>query len=188
MNLARNLELSAQFFPNKPAIREGARELTYAQLNEEVNRVATGLMKTGVKPGELVGICAPNSADWIIFYFGVIKTGAVAVTIANASSPDELTNLLNHAKPRILFTTPDRIPALKHLKAPGMLEKVICLSDCDLTLKEIMETGSPTFKAVDRERDDTVAVLFTGGTTGIPKGVMLTHEGVSLVRSRYCFL
>jgi long-chain acyl-CoA synthetase len=180
MNLATNLELSAQFFPNKPAIREGALELTYAQLNEQVNRTATGLMKLGVKPGELVGICAPNSADWIVFYFGVIKTGAVAVTIANASSPDELTNLLNHAKPRILFTTPDRIPALKHLKAPGMLEKVVCLSDCDLTLKEIMETGSPTFKAIDRERDDTVAILFTGGTTGIPKGVMLTHEGISL--------
>ena len=143
MNLARNLELSAQFFPNKPAIREGARELTYAQLNEQVNRVATGLMKTGVKPGELVGICAPNSADWIIFYFGVIKTGAVAVTIANASSPDELTNLLNHAKPKISFTTPDRIPALTHLKASGMLEKVICLSDCDLTLKDLMDTGSP---------------------------------------------
>jgi long-chain acyl-CoA synthetase len=180
MNLARNLELSAQFFPNKPAIREGALELTYAQLNEKVNRVATGLIKLGVKPGELVGICAPNSADWITFYFGVIKTGAVAVTIANASSPDELTNLLNHAKPRILFTTPDRISALKHLKAPGMLEKVICLSDCDLTLKEVMETGSPTFSAVDRERDDTVAILFTGGTTGIPKGVMLTHEGINL--------
>ena len=102
------------------------------------------------------------------------------MTIANASSPDELTNLLNHAKPRIVFTTPDRIPALKHLKAPGILEKVICLSDCDLTLKEIMETGSPAFKAVDRDRDDTVAVLFTGGTTGVPKGVMLTHEGISL--------
>jgi long-chain acyl-CoA synthetase len=180
MNLARNLEVSAQFFPNKPAIREGALELTYAQLNEQVNRVATGLIKLGVKPGELVGICAPNSADWIIFYFGVIKAGAVAVTIANPSSPDELTNLLNHAKPRILFTTPDRIPVLKHLKAPGMLEKVICLSDCDLTLQGIMETGSPTFKAIDRERDDTVAVLFTGGTTGVPKGVMLTHEGISL--------
>ena len=67
MNLARNLELSAQFFPNKPAIREGALELTYAQLNEQVNRVATGLIKLGVKPGELVGMCAPNSADWIAF-------------------------------------------------------------------------------------------------------------------------
>ena len=99
------------------------RKLTYAQLNEEVNRVATGLMKIGVKPGELVGICAPNSADWIIFYFGVIKTGAVAVTIANASSPDELTNLLNHAKPRILFTTPDRIPASETSQSAGDARK-----------------------------------------------------------------
>ncbi|HEX2965595.1 MAG TPA: AMP-binding protein [Syntrophorhabdaceae bacterium] len=180
MNLARNLEVSAQFFPNKPAIREGELELTYAQLNENANKVATGLIKLGVKPGELVGMCAPNSADWITVYFGIIKTGAVAVTIANASSPDELTNLLNHAKPRLLFTTPDRIETLKHLKAPGMLEKIICSADCDLTLKQVMEMGTNAFRAVERERDDTVAILFTGGTTGMPKGVMLTHEGISL--------
>lgn len=187
MNLARNLEVSTQFFPNKPAIREGELELTYAQLNERVNRVATGLIKLGVKPGELVGICTPNSADWITFYFGVIKVGAVAVTIANASSPDELTNLLNHTKPRILFTTPDRLSALQHLKRPGMLEKVICRSDCDLTLEAVMSSGSADFRAVERERDDTVAVLFTGGTTGVPKGVMLTHEGISLSAHNIAF-
>jgi len=187
MNLARNLEVSTLFFPNKPAIREGELELTYAQLNERVNRVATGLIKLGVKPGELIGICLPNSADWITFYFGVIKTGAVAVTIANASSPDELTNLLNHTKPRILFTTPDRLPALQHLKGPGMLEKVICQSGCDLTLDAIMKTGSPDYKAIERERDDTVAILFTGGTTGVPKGVMLTHEGISLSAHNIAF-
>ena len=180
MNLARNLEVSTQFFPNKPAIREGELELTYGQLNGKVNRVATGLIKLGVKPGELVGICAPNSADWIIFYFGIIKMGAVAVTIANASSADELANLLKHTKPRLLFTTPDRMAALKDLKAPDMLEKIICVSGGDMTLQQLMDTGSDTFKAVERERDDAVAVLFTGGTTGMPKGVMLTHEGISL--------
>jgi long-chain acyl-CoA synthetase len=178
LNLAKNLENSARFFPNKPAIREGSLELTYGQLNEKVNHVATGLIKFGVKPGELIGMCAPNSADWIVFYFGIIKAGAVAVTLPNASSASELANLLMHSKPRILFTTPNRLPDLKHLKAPGMLEKVICIADCDLTLKTLMEAGSGSFDAIDRERDDMVAVLYTGGTTGLPKGAMLTHEGI----------
>ncbi len=179
MNLAKNLELSAFFFPNHIAIREGDRKLTYAQLNGQTNRVATGLIKMGVKPGELIALCAPNSADWIIFYFGVLKAGAVAVTLFNTITGSELTNLLNHAKPRILFTTPNRLSDLAHLKGPGMLEKIICLADCDLTLQDLMEKGSGLFKAVDRERDDTAAVLYTGGTTGVPKGVMLTHEGIS---------
>ena len=109
MNLAKNLENSARFFPDKPAIREGSLELTYAELNEKANRVATGLIKLDVKPGELIGICAPNSADWIIFYFGVLKAGAVAITLANTITPNELSGILTHAKPRILFTTPNRI-------------------------------------------------------------------------------
>jgi long-chain acyl-CoA synthetase len=178
MNLAKNLENSARFFPNKPAIREGNLELTYAQLNEKANRVATGLIKLDVKPGELIGICAPNSADWIIFYFGIIKTGAAAITLANAVTPGELANLLTHSKPRILFTTSNRVKDLDYLKAPNMLEKIICTSDCDLTLDDLMKSGSGTFNAVEMERDDTAAILYTGGTTGIPKGVMLTHEGI----------
>ena len=84
MNLATNLEASAFFFPGNPAVREAGRETTYAQLNERANRIATGLMRMGVRPGEHVGLCALNSADWIAFYFGVIKAGAVAVTLAGS--------------------------------------------------------------------------------------------------------
>ncbi len=81
MNLAQNLEASAFLFPDRPAIRERGMEMTYAHLNDRANRVATGLIKMGVKPGDHVGLCALNSADWISFYFGVLKTGAVAVTL-----------------------------------------------------------------------------------------------------------
>ncbi len=178
MNLAKNLENSARFFPNKPAIREGNLELTYAELNEKANRIATGLLKLDVKPGELVGICAPNSADWIIIYFGIIKTGATAITLANAVTPGELANLLTHSKPRILFTTPNRVKDLEYLKAPNMLEKIICSTECDFTLDALMKSGSATYEAVDRDRRDTAAILYTGGTTGNPKGVMLSHEGM----------
>jgi long-chain acyl-CoA synthetase len=178
MNLAKNLENSARFFPNKPAVREGSLELTYTQLNEKANRVASGLIKLNVKPGELIGICAPNSADWIITYFGILKTGAAAITLANTVTQGELANLLTHSKPRILFTTPNRVKDLQPLKAPNMLEKIICSTDCDLTLKALMDSGSGEFNAVERERDDTAVVLYTGGTTGNPKGVMLMHEGM----------
>jgi len=63
------------------------------------------------------------------------------------------------------------------LKGSGGLEKVICPGG-DLDLPRLMEMGSPRFKALDRDRTDTAAILYTGGTTGIPKGVMLTHEGI----------
>jgi long-chain acyl-CoA synthetase len=179
MNLAVNLESSARFFPNKPAVRSDNAELTYSQLNEQVNRVATGLIKSGVKPGEHIGICAPNSPEWIVFYFGVIKAGATAVTYPNAFTSLELTPLLEHSKPRFLFTTLNRLSDLKSLKESGVIEGFICVEDNDLTIDSIMAGGTGSFRAIDRERDDTAAILYTGGTTGQPKGVMLTHEGIN---------
>jgi len=176
MNLAKNIENSARFFPDKPAIREDELELTYAQFNDQANRVATGLIKLGIKPGDPIGLCAPNSADWLIFYFGVLKAGAVAVTLFNTVTAGELNNLLNHGKPRILFTTPNRLNDLESLKEPGMLEKIICSKESDMTLNDLINIGSGSFEAINREREDIGAILYTGGTTGVPKGVMLTHE------------
>jgi long-chain acyl-CoA synthetase len=177
MNLSTNLETSAFHFPDRPALREAASEISYAQLNDQANRVATALIKMGVTPGERVALCAPNSADWVAFYFGVLKAGAVAVTLSGLLTGDELSNLVTHAKPRIMFTAESKIGELEKLKGPGGLEKLICPGG-DLDLKRLMEMGSGSFKAVDRDRADTAAILYTGGTTGTPKGAMLTHEGM----------
>ena len=171
MNLAQNLERSAFFFPSRPAIRQGGLELTYAQLNDQANRIATGLISLGIKPGEHVGLCSLNSADWVAFYFGVLKAGAVAVTLSGLLTGDELTLLVNHAKPRVMFTTENKLPELERLK-------VICPGG-DMDLAHLAALGSGSFEAIDKDRADIGAILFTGGTTGIPKGAMLTHEGMN---------
>jgi long-chain acyl-CoA synthetase len=178
MNLATNLEKSAFFFPNRPAIRQGGLELTYAQLNDQANRIATGLISMGIKPGEHVGLCSLNSSDWVAFYFGVLKAGAVAVTLSGLLTGNELALLVNHAKPRFMFTTENKLAEMERLKGQTGLEKVICPGG-DTDLEHLMARGSGSFAPVDRNRADIAAILFTGGTTGIPKGAMLTHEGMS---------
>ena len=178
MNCAQNLEVSAFFFPDRPAIREAGTETTYAQLNNQANRIATGLIKLGLRPGDLVGLCTPNSGNWIAFYFGVLKAGAVAVTLSGVLTGDELRNLVNHSRPRFIFTVGEKLKDLERLRGTGGLEKVICQGG-DLDLQRLMAMGSGSFRAVDRDRTDTAAVLYTGGTTGIPKGVLLPHESIS---------
>jgi long-chain acyl-CoA synthetase len=89
MNLATNLERSAFYFPDRPALSEDLSETSYAQLNERASQAATALIRMGVKPGDHVGLCAPNSGDWLAFYFGVLKAGAVAVTLSSLLKPDE---------------------------------------------------------------------------------------------------
>ncbi|HBE44934.1 MAG TPA: AMP-binding protein [Deltaproteobacteria bacterium] len=178
MNIATNLERSAFYFPEHPALCEAGSEITYRALNERVNRIASSLIKMGIKIGEHVGLCVPNSIDWIAFYFGILKAGAVAVTYSSLLSKDELAFLVEHSKPKFIFTTDDKLPALENMRGSAGLEKIIC-SGGDLTLHHIIEKGTVSFKAIDRSRNDTAAILYTGGTTGIPKGVMLTHENIN---------
>ena len=177
MNHANGLEASASFFPNRPATRQSGREMTYGQLNEQANRVATGLLKLGLQPGQHVALCLPNSADWIAAYFGIMKAGGVAVTLSSMLTGDELRNLVSHSKPRFIFTTENKLPDLERLRDREGLEKIICPGG-DLDQKHLLATGSASFKAMDRDRADTAAILYTGGTTGTPKGAMLTHENL----------
>ena len=92
-----------------------------------------------------------NSVDWIAFYFGVLKAGAVAVTLSGMLTGDELVNLVSHSRPRFIFTSETKLQELERLKSPGGLEKVICPGG-DLDLPRLMEMGSPSFKALDRAR------------------------------------
>ncbi len=178
MNLAQNLERSAFFFPNRPAIRQGSLEVTYAQLDDQASRIATGLITLGIKPGDHVGLCSLNSADWVAFYFGALKAGAVAVTLSGLLTGDELALLVNHAKPRVMFTSENKLADMERLKGQAALEKVICPGG-DMDLAHLAALGSGSFRAIDRNRADIGAILFTGGTTGVPKGAMLTHEGMN---------
>lgn len=178
MNFAHNLEISADFFPNRAAVRQAGFEMTYSELNERANRIATGLIKLGVKPGEHIGLCAANSTDWIEFYYGVLKAGAVAVTLSVLLTGNELQKLVSHSNPRFIFTVGAKLEELEKSKGPGGVEKVICPGG-DMELKDLKAIGSASFKAIDRDREDTAAILYTGGTTGLSKGVMLTHESVT---------
>jgi len=116
MNISNNLEIAAFYFPNHPALSEAGREITYSKFNDLANRIATGLIAMGVRPGDPIGLLAPNSTDWLIFYFGVLKAGAVAVTFSSLLTPDEMALLINHSKPRFLFTSEEKLYHLSKLK------------------------------------------------------------------------
>ena len=179
MNLATNLESAAFFFPDRPAISERGTEITYREFDDRASRVASALVGMGIQPGDYIGLCAPNSADWLIFYFGVLKAGGVAVTLSALHKRDELDLLLGHSRPRILFTNKEKLADVEGLRTAGTVEKVVC-PGADLDLAQLMAKGTNTFRAIDRDRTDTAAILYTGGTTGIPKGVMLTHENINV--------
>jgi long-chain acyl-CoA synthetase len=177
MNIANNVETSARFFPDQPALIEGDRTITYSEFNQVSNHVATGLIARGLMPGDPVAFCAPNSAEWLIFYFGVLKAGAVAVTFSHLLTATETTAVLRDCRPRFIFTSEDKRADLdNYCRTAG--ETRVVSPQGDLTMNDLMIHGDDSFSIVDRSRDDTAAILYTGGTTGIPKGAMLSHANI----------
>jgi long-chain acyl-CoA synthetase len=124
-----------------------------------------------------VALCAPNSYAWLVFYFGALKAGAVAVTFSHLLMKDELTRTLADCQPKILFTVDEKLEHLEDYRERPYPELVVC-DHGDISYVRLAEKGSPSFRTVDRDRQDTAAILYTGGTTGVPKGAMLTHQNI----------
>jgi long-chain acyl-CoA synthetase len=177
MNLARNLERSALFLGAGLAVRDAGVDYTYAELNRLAGLAGAGLLELGIKPGDKVALCAPNSVQWLAVYFGALKAGAVTVAFSHLLSPRELNLLLAHSRPKALFTVSDRLPDLLASQKETGLEHIICPGG-DLDFAELTDQARAPLSAVERDRDDTACILYTGGTTGIPKGVLLSHENV----------
>lgn len=178
MNIAKNLENAAFYFPDRPVICENDSEISYNQFNRRANRVATALIKMGVAPGDHIGLCAPNSADWLAFYFGVLKAGAVAVTLSSLLKTDELKLLVGHCRPKMVYTFDEQLNDLSAIKKDAGIQTIIS-PGAEMDLEKLMDMGSEDCKVIDRDRNDTAAILYTGGTTGTPKGVMLSHENIN---------
>jgi len=179
MNIANHLERSAFFFADRPAIRDRGREVSYRELNEQANRIAFALRERGLETGQFVGLCAPNSSEWLAFYFGLIKAGAVAVTMSSLLPEEELVRLVRYARPRFFYTTPEKKACLENLKKDGLPLDFIGDPEDPAWIKDL-EKAPGSFRTVDQNRWEPAAILFTGGTTGLPKGVLLSHENITV--------
>lgn len=186
MNLGNIIDQSAQFFPEHPAICIDDHTISYIELKKMTSRVASALVASGISPGDRVALNIPNSLEWIVFYYGVIKCGGVAVTLPGALTDAELGHLIADAQPKGILTTDDKISQLKQLRRPGTLETIVGLSG-EKSFARLCDSGTVDFAPVEMDRNDTAAILFTGGTTGIPKGVMLSHENIHTAVSNIVF-
>jgi long-chain acyl-CoA synthetase len=178
MNIAHHLERSAFHFPERIAVIDGKREITYAEFNREAGRIASALAARGVRPGDFVALCAPNSFEWLASYFGALKAGAAAVTFSHLLTRSELGQVLSDCRPKVLFTTAAKLADLGDRRDHASIELIVS-DGGDVSYDRFTATVAGISRSVDCERDDTAAVLYTGGTTGIPKGALLTHANLA---------
>jgi acyl-CoA synthetase (AMP-forming)/AMP-acid ligase II len=156
------------------------RTLTYGQLAGGVRRVAAGLAARGFAKGDVFGIFSPNLPEYAVAFYGVSAAGGASTTVNPLYTTDELSRQLSDAGARFLLTVPPFLD--KALDAAGRsgVEEVFVLGEAEgATPFAALLTAGDTPPAVDIDpADDLVALPYSSGTTGLSKGVMLTHHNL----------
>jgi acyl-CoA synthetase (AMP-forming)/AMP-acid ligase II len=184
LNTTEFLVIASAICPEKCAIVfEGCRR-SFAELNERVNRLGHALMDLGVKKGDRVAMLQVNTSQCIEVYFAVAKIGAVYVPLNFRAKGNELTYMLNSSESETILVG-DRYVDLVNSIKPDLetVKNFIALDDRHegmLFYEELILEGSPEDIYTDIDDADTTILMYTAGTTGFPKGVMLSHNSFSI--------
>ena len=182
-NLYDLLRNSAERLPQKPAIHCLSRTITFSQMLDEVKRLACALAAIGVGHGDRVFISMPNCSAFNISYFAIFSLGAVAVPIPFHFRPREFAALISHCRPKAGIISQEASESVKSAvdSSPVKPSVILCSSDSTGGMQYshlLRQPGSETTPAKEPGPQDTALVLYTSGTTGDPKGVVLTHDNV----------
>ena len=188
------VEQAANLFGPAQALVDGDIDWSFNDLHFHVREMARALISHGVEHGERVGIWAPNTWEWVVVALGVHQIGGVLVPINTRFKGKEASYVLKRANVKRLFTVTDFLDTnyvnlLEDAQHLGALNEIIVIrgqpQKGTITITELLDSSDLTDEATYQERRDRVSgddlchIMFTSGTTGLPKGAMLTHSAVT---------
>jgi acyl-CoA synthetase (AMP-forming)/AMP-acid ligase II len=177
--LARN----ARKCPDLEATIFRDRRITYEELDRRVNRLANALLLRGLKEGDNVGLLMQNRQEMLEIFFAAAKIGAVNVPVNVRLSPKEVAYILNNAEVTILFVEEKHIETIKKIKRelPLIAQYIVLGQEGDshfTNYEDMTSSASPIPPQIRLEDDCDAFIIYTAGTTGKPKGAVLTHKNL----------
>ena len=164
---------------DKPALIDGSsgRILTYGEFGKQVRAFAAGLAQRGLRKGEVFGIFMPNCIEYAIAFHGVVLAGGVNTTVNPLYTAAELAKQLNDCNARFLLTLPGFLEAAQQATKLTAVEEVYVIGDVEgaTPYATLLQPDLPVPEIEFDVRNDLVVLPYSSGTTGLPKGVMLTH-------------
>jgi long-chain acyl-CoA synthetase len=187
------LAAAAIDFPDKTATVFLGAELTYGEIKRRVDRLATALAGLGIAKGDRIGIMLPNSPQYIIAAFATLRLGAIIVNLNPIYTAPEVVTVARDSGMRMLVTLDALAPLALGIREEMKIERVIVTALAEyggaaapapriagtVAFADLIdEAGEPNLPVVRIASDDVAVLQYTGGTTGTPKGAMLTHGSI----------
>jgi len=186
------LRSSGERFPEKTAVIEGSRRITYRDISTKIEELAGRLILSGMVPGDRGLVLLENSAEYMVSYFAIMQAGGIAVPISTHATGRGLGKILADCAPSVVIGRSGRIRFFAPiLKDSSSVRTVLEVESLEFKNSRSVSTVTPFPKSsIDSKRmgNDIALILYTSGTSGLPKGVMLTHRNlvanaVSIVES-----
>jgi long-chain acyl-CoA synthetase len=180
MNLKAMLDNTVGLYADKTAIAHGDVNMSYAELEESSSRITNKLLALGIKKGDRVAMLLLNSPRFVSVFFGIVKSGAIAVPLDTKYKTDELNCILEHCRPVALFVEKPYIePLVPLLPQWDYIKHFIDVSANAsrqyLSYGEIVDTSPSQKVELDIAAQDTALIIYTSGPAFNPKGAMLSH-------------
>ena len=180
MNIGRLAEDSILRFGEYPFVYSIDRWHTNGEIHRSANRLGNALKKLGIQKGDRVGVQLLNCIELMQSFFAVFKVGAILVPVNPGLRSNDLSYLYNDAGMSVLISSPDCIDAVRKARqeAPNLRHVIVTgevVLDDALSFAALTKSGSDNLMTEERDNNDTAVMIYTAGTTGNPKGVMLTH-------------
>jgi long-chain acyl-CoA synthetase len=183
MTIDQILPGTAARLPDKTALIFGDRTFKYRELERLTNQAANGLKALGVNKGDRVTLFAQNSWQWVVSYIAIAKAGGVINPVNAMLTADELAFVVKDCGANVLITTPDRARLVQHLKTSGALKEIVVIGAPPagtISFDDMLKGQADTIEPPGNKPEELSTICYTSGTTGFPKGAMLSHRNVVL--------
>ena len=178
------LRSSARRYGDRVALVSGDRELTFQQLDDRARRFAAHLQALGITSGDRVTLCAPNSIEWVVAYYGSLCAGAVISPLNALLTPEEVAFASSDCGAKVLIASAEMCCKLAYGMGADSLQHFLGIGEGqqaqDSSFSAAIASPAEGIDLPNPQPGDLAAILYTSGTTGHPKGAMITHRALLL--------